>query len=147
MKNPSHNKSINQQNSHVTQRIANATNKLRRAAGEFSDFMMQTRTAMILAIGVVTGNAVSTFVSAIVNGLITPALELILPKGSYENLVFSVRGSKFLVGEFLSATINMFIILAIVYVFAKYITRNAAILEGAVPKTAKVKPPTEKTKK
>jgi large conductance mechanosensitive channel len=102
-----------------------------KAAEDFKNFVKQTSTALSLGVAVVGANAVSQFVNSFVSGLVTPAIDLILPKGDYENLVYEVNGSEFLVGNFISATINMIIISIIIYIYARYITKDDKILEKA----------------
>jgi large conductance mechanosensitive channel len=111
--------------------------KLPKPIAEFIAFISGAKTAIAFAIAVVSANAVSDFINSIIKGIITPAIALILPKGRYENLVFEVNGSKFLIGNVLSATINMIIITFLIFIIAKYIVKDDKLLEKTESKFSK----------
>lgn len=67
-----------------------------------------------LAVGVVVGAAFNSVVQALVRDFITPLLEM---AGGQPNshIVFRVRGSDFLLGDFLNSAISFFIVAGVVY--------------------------------
>lgn len=108
--------------------IAVKKGKLKTELSNFIKFL-RGNAAIPLAIAVISGNAINQFVNTLVNGIITPVIELIVPKGRYENLIFQVRNSKFLVGQLISSIIYLFIIMTIVYIIAKFITKDEELLD------------------
>jgi len=108
---------------------------------QFKDFIkfLKENSAISLAIAVVSGNAVNQFVTILVKGIITPTLELVIPKGSYETITIKVKNSEFLIGELIASIIYLIIILTIIYIFAKYITKDVSLFDKVKVKKAKIK--------
>jgi large conductance mechanosensitive channel len=81
----------------------------------FRDFI--TRGNLIdLAVAVVIGTAFTAIVTAIVKDFITPLVGAIFGgKGNFENLTFTVHGSKFAYGDLINAVVTFLIIAAVVY--------------------------------
>lgn len=68
-----------------------------------------------LAVGVVIGAAFSGFVNALVKDILTPLIAAIFKAPDFSALTFTVRGSKFLYGDFVNATISLLIVSVTVY--------------------------------
>jgi large conductance mechanosensitive channel len=68
-----------------------------------------------LAVGVVIGAAFSGFVNALVKDILTPLIAAIFKAPDFSALTFTVRGSKFLYGDFINATISLLIVSVTVY--------------------------------
>jgi large conductance mechanosensitive channel len=68
-----------------------------------------------LAVGVVVGAAFSGFVNALVKDLMTPLIAAIFKAPDFSGLAFTLRGSRFLYGDFLNAFISLVIVSAVVY--------------------------------
>jgi large conductance mechanosensitive channel len=81
----------------------------------FRDFI--TRGNLIdLAVAVVIGTAFTAIVTAIVKDLITPLIGAIWgANNSFENLTFTVHGSKFAYGDLINAIVTFLIIAAVIY--------------------------------
>jgi large conductance mechanosensitive channel len=81
----------------------------------FRDFI--TRGNLIdLAVAVVIGTAFTAIVTAIVKDLITPLIGTIWGKdNTFENLTFTLHGSKFAYGDLINAIVTFVIIAAVVY--------------------------------
>ena len=81
----------------------------------FRDFL--TRGNLIdLAVAVVIGTAFTAIVTAIVKDLITPLIGAIWGKSNnFENLTFTLHGSKFAYGDLINAIVTFLIIAAVVY--------------------------------
>jgi len=81
----------------------------------FRDFI--TRGNLIdLAVAVVIGTAFTAIVTAIVKDLITPLIGTIWGKSNnFENLTFTLHGSKFAYGDLINAIVTFLIIAAVVY--------------------------------
>jgi large conductance mechanosensitive channel len=72
-----------------------------------------------LAIGVVIGNAVKDLVTAIAQGLIMPIIGIFTPSGSWRELIFTVMGSDFKIGELISASLDFAIVALVVFIVVK----------------------------
>ena len=81
----------------------------------FRDFL--TRGNLIdLAVAVVIGTAFTAIVTAIVKDLITPLIGAIWGKSNnFENLTFTLHGSKFAYGDLINAIVTFLIIAGVVY--------------------------------
>lgn len=101
----------------------------------FRDFI--TRGNLVeLAVAVVIGTAFSAIVTAIVKDLITPLIGAVWGgKKTFEDLAFTVHGSRFLYGDLINAVITFLIIAAVVYFLvvapmAKLIVRLHGVKEA-----------------
>jgi len=75
----------------------------------FRDFIMR-RSVVDLAIGVVIGAAFGTVVTPFVKDLLKPLIGTIGKTPDFSFLVVEVKGSKFLIGDFLNALISVLLI-------------------------------------
>ncbi len=88
-----------------------------------------------LAVGVVIGVAFGTIVTAFVKDLITPLIGVFGGVPKFEDLNFTVNGSRFGIGDFVNALITFLLIAAVVY-FLVVLPVNALIARakrGEVP--------------
>ncbi len=70
-----------------------------------------------MAVGVVIGAAFGGVVGSLTKGLLTPFIGAVVKLPNFSNLKYNVRGSEFLVGDFLNAVISFLLIAAAVYFF------------------------------
>ena len=70
-----------------------------------------------MAVGVVIGAAFGGVVASLTKGLLTPFIGSLVKLPDFSNLKYEVRGSTFLVGDFLNAVISFLLIAAAVYFF------------------------------
>jgi large conductance mechanosensitive channel len=70
-----------------------------------------------MAVGVVIGAAFGGVVSSLTKGLLTPFIGALVKLPDFSNLKYQMRGSDFLVGDFLNAVISFLLIAAAVYFF------------------------------
>jgi len=89
---------------------------------EFLDFLKNYK-VIELAIGVVIGNAVKDLVTAIAQDLIMPIVGIFTPSGSWRELVFTVAGSDFKIGNIISASIDFAIVAIVVFIVIKKILK------------------------
>ena len=82
----------------------------------FKQFMLRGN-VLDLAVAVVMGAAFGAVVTALVKDLITPLIAAIIGKPDFSALEFTVRGSKFPIGDFINALISFILIGAAVYFF------------------------------
>lgn len=80
----------------------------------FRDFILRGN-VVDLAVAVVIGSAFSAIVNALVADIITPLIGVIGGEPDFSNLVLSVAGSDFLVGDFLNHLISFLIIAGVIY--------------------------------
>ena len=91
----------------------------KRAAGAldgFKQFVLRGN-VVDLAVGVVFGAAFSGLVNSIVKDLITPFIAAIFTQPDFSQIQFTVRGSKFMVGDFVNVFISFLILAAVIYFF------------------------------
>ena len=60
-----------------------------------------------LAVAVVIGGAFGTVVAALVKDLLTPLIAAIVGQPDFSAIVFTVNGSKFLIGDFINAVLGV----------------------------------------
>ena len=82
----------------------------------FRDFILRGN-VVDLAVAVVIGAAFGKIVDALVKDIITPFIGAFGGTPNFSGLVFTVNGSKFLVGDFFNALISFLIIAAVIYSF------------------------------
>ena len=70
-----------------------------------------------LAVAVVMGAAFGAVVTALVKDLITPIIAAFVGKPDFSGIVFTVNGSKFLIGDFINAVVSFLLIGSAVYFF------------------------------
>jgi large conductance mechanosensitive channel len=70
-----------------------------------------------LAVGVVIGAAFGTVVTALVKDVINPIIALVVGKPDFTGISFSVRGTVFPIGDFITALVSFVLIAAAVYFF------------------------------
>ena len=83
----------------------------------FRDFIMRGN-VIDLAVAVVIGAAFGGVVKSLVDNIITPLISAVVGKPSLEKTaIYTVNGSKFYFGSFLSAVINFLLVAAAIYFF------------------------------
>jgi large conductance mechanosensitive channel len=70
-----------------------------------------------LAVAVVIGGAFSAVVTAFVKDLITPIVAALVGKPDFSGFVFTINGSRFLIGDFLNALVAFVLVAAAIYFF------------------------------
>src|SRR5215467_5562779 len=82
----------------------------------FKQFLLRGN-VLDLAVAVVLGAAFGAVVTALVKDLITPLIAAIVGKPDFSAIVFTINGSKFLIGDFINAIVSFLLISAAVYFF------------------------------
>ena len=80
----------------------------------FKQFMMRGN-VVELAVAVVVGGAFGAVVTALVKDLITPLIAAIFGKPDFSKLGFTIRGSRFLAGDFINALVAFLLVGSAVY--------------------------------
>lgn len=82
----------------------------------FRDFILRGN-VIDLAVAVVIGGAFGKIVDALVKDLITPFIGAFGGQPDFSAIVFTINGSKFMIGDFINALISFLIIAAVIYFF------------------------------
>ncbi len=100
----------------------------------FKQFLMRGN-VIDLAVAVVIGAAFGAVVTALVKDLITPIIAALASKPDFSSLVFTINGSRFLIGDFINALVSFLLIAAAVYFFVvlPVNTVMARMRRGAAP--------------
>src|SRR5947209_15650801 len=75
----------------------------------FKQFLMRGN-VVDLAVAVVIGAAFGAVVTALVKDLLTPLIAALFGKPDFSSIVFTVNGSKFLIGDFINAVVSFVLI-------------------------------------
>jgi large conductance mechanosensitive channel len=80
----------------------------------FREFLLRGN-VVDLAVAVVIGAAFGAVVTALVEDLITPLIAAIGGQPDFSNIVFTINGSRFLIGHFINALLSFVLIAAVIY--------------------------------
>jgi len=89
---------------------------------EFKNFI-KTYGVLSIAIGIVMGNAVAKIINVIVEGLVMPFFELILPGAQWQDTVLSLGKVNFKIGLIIAAFLNFFSVALVVFFMVKYVLK------------------------
>jgi large-conductance mechanosensitive channel len=81
-----------------------------------------------LAIGVIIAQASKDFVDAIVQGIFTPFIKIIVPAG-FQDLTFYISGQAFHLGAIINSGLTFIIVMVFLYFIIKMILKNEELLE------------------
>lgn len=100
----------------------------------FKQFMLRGN-VIDLAVAVVIGGAFGAVVTALVKDLITPLIAAVGGQPDFSAIVFTVNGSKFLIGDFINSIVSFVMIGAAIYFFvvAPVNALTARINRGEAP--------------
>jgi large conductance mechanosensitive channel len=76
----------------------------------------------------VIGQATKDVVNKMVDGIVTPALQLLLPNSEIQDLVITSNGAEFRIGEFIDALIQMFIIMLLIYIIFGLVFKDKKVV-------------------
>jgi large conductance mechanosensitive channel len=83
---------------------------------EFKQFLLRGN-VVDLAVGVVIGGAFGTIVSALVADVLTPFISAIAKIPDFSGLIFTINGSKFMIGHFINAVISFILVASAIFFF------------------------------
>jgi large conductance mechanosensitive channel len=81
---------------------------------DFKDFLLRGN-LLDLAVAVVVGVAFTALINALVKDLITPLIAAIVGKQNFDNLYFTINGSRFSYGSFFNALLSFILIAAVIF--------------------------------
>jgi large conductance mechanosensitive channel len=94
-----------------------------------------------LAVGVVIGAAFGAVVTALVKSLINPLIALVVGKPDFNGISYTIRGTVFPIGEFITALVSFLLIAAAVYFFV------VTPINALIARTRKAPAPADPTTK
>lgn len=83
---------------------------------DFKKFVLRGN-VVDLAVAVIIGTAFTAVVKALVTDIFTPLIALIFGKPSFENLYFTINGTRFLYGDLINVIFQFLTIAAVVFFF------------------------------
>jgi len=107
---------------------------------EFKQFLLRGN-VVDLAVGVVVGAAFGTVVAALVSDLLTPLIAAIAKVPDFSGLIFTINGSKFMLGHFINAIISFVLVAAAIFFF---VVKPMNLLIARSRKEAPADPATKK---
>ena len=110
---------------------------------EFKEFINQGN-VIDMAVGVVVGAAFKAIVDSFVSDLISPVIGIIF-SADFSDVSVTVNGSEIMIGSFITAVINFFIVAAVLFLFVKLI--NSFRKMSKKPEEAPAEPAAPATKK
>jgi large conductance mechanosensitive channel len=81
-----------------------------------------------MAIGIIIGTTTKDTVDALVEGLITPTIQLFLPNPDLQNLVITTGKAEFNIGLFIDAFLQMIIVMALLYIVLGVLFRRKDLI-------------------
>jgi large conductance mechanosensitive channel len=106
----------------------------------FKQFLLRGN-VVDMAVGIVIGAAFGTVVASFVKDLLTPFIAAVVHKPDFSGIAFQIRGSKFLIGDFVNSIVSFLLIAAAVY-YGVVLPINAL-----VTRVTRQAPPAPTTKK
>jgi len=90
-----------------------------------SEFLKFIRSYGVLgvAVGIVMGQAVAKVITVIVEGLVMPILEVVLPGAKWQDAVWHLWRINIKIGLIIAALIDFFIISVVVFFLVKFILK------------------------
>lgn len=83
---------------------------------EFKQFLLRGN-VVDLAVGVVIGVAFGAVVTALVSDLLTPFIAAIAKVPDFSSMIFTINGSKFMIGHLINAIISFILVALAVFFF------------------------------
>ena len=95
---------------------------MHKIRSEFSKFI-RSYGVLGVAVGIVMGQAVAKVITVIVEGLVMPILEVVLPGAKWQDAVLHLWRINIKIGLIIAAVIDFFIISVVVFFLVKFIIR------------------------
>ncbi len=95
-----------------------------------------------LAVGVMIGAAFGTIITALVKDIINPIIALLVGKPDFTGISFTIRGTVFPIGDFITAVVSFLLVAVAVYFFV--VTPINALIARSRKDPAPADPTTKK---
>jgi large conductance mechanosensitive channel len=93
---------------------------------EFKEFLQEYR-VVGLAVAFIMGAATSDLVKSLVNNIIMPIVDVLLPEGDWATATFSLGPIQLMWGAFLAALLNFVILAFVVFMIAKLVLKEEKV--------------------
>ena len=90
---------------------------MKKIIQEFKEFINQGN-VVDMAVGVVVGAAFKAIVDSLVSDLISPLIGIIF-KADFSDVSVTINGSSIMIGSFIMAVLNFFIVAVVLFLFVK----------------------------
>lgn len=110
----------------VKEYIKNKKDKGLGLKDEFIYFLREYK-VIGLAIGIVMGNAVSKFVTSLVNDIIMPLINLFTPQGDWREWSIYYQNVQFKMGNLVGSILDFTIIALVIFFFVKIILKKEKV--------------------
>ncbi|MBN1618031.1 MscL family protein [Candidatus Dojkabacteria bacterium] len=110
--------------------------KLKEPVNGFLDFLNKY-SIISFSIGVIVGQATKDTVNILVSGIISPAIQLVMPNIDLTEFTVNINKSEFQIGLFMNSLIQMLIVMAIVYIVVGIIFKRRDLLKIPTKKLPK----------
>ncbi|MFH0892700.1 MAG: MscL family protein [Candidatus Falkowbacteria bacterium] len=97
------------------------------AAGLFA--FLKEYSVVGMAIGVIIAQSSKTLIDALVKGIFTPLIDLIVPGEKFQNLTLKLGGAVFDIGSIIDALLSFFIVLTILYIIVKKLLKRDDLIK------------------
>ena len=109
--------------------------KVKGFISEFKEFASRGN-VVDMAVGVIIGAAFKAIVDSLVKDVVMPAIGILVDTSSFADIVIEVGGAQILIGNFIAAIINFFIVALVIFCMVKFINRTRERLEALHKKEA-----------
>ena len=103
--------------------------KVKGFISEFKEFASRGN-VVDMAVGVIIGAAFKAIVDSLVKDVVMPAIGILVDTSSFSDIVIQVGGAQILIGNFIAAVINFFIVALVIFCMVKFINRTRERLEA-----------------
>lgn len=111
---------------------------------EFKEFASRGN-VVDMAVGVIVGAAFKTIVDSLVNDVVMPLIGIIVDTSSFSDVAIHIGGADILIGSFIAAVINFFLVALVIFCVIKAINtarnRMEARKQAAVEEAVEEAPP------
>ena len=114
--------------------------KIKGFISEFKEFASRGN-VVDMAVGVIIGAAFKAIVDSLVKDVVMPAIGILVDTSSFADIVIQVGGAQILIGSFIAAVINFFIVALVIFCMVKFINRTRERLDAMNKKEEVVEEP------
>ena len=109
--------------------------KVKGFFAEFKEFASRGN-VVDMAVGVIIGAAFKAIVDSLVKDVVMPAIGILVDTSSFADIVIEVGGAQILIGNFIAAVINFFLVALVIFCMVKFINRTRERLDALNKKEA-----------
>ena len=103
--------------------------KVKGFIAEFKEFASRGN-VVDMAVGVIIGAAFKAIVDSLVKDVVMPAIGILVDTSSFADIIIEVGGAQILIGNFIAAVINFFLVALVIFCMVKFINRTRERLDA-----------------